>query len=110
MRILTILLTLFFTGCATQKGTKGADAKAATEPVAAAKAAPAEGSQLVTCTKGKDSRTIARRPAATGGCEVAYTVAGNEKVIATAKKDRSYCDKVVEKVKTNLTTDKYSCQ
>ncbi len=118
MRIILAICLLFVCGCASETKTaanadsKGEHTKKGAEAAVTAdkKAAHHDGDGALTCKKGSDTRTIAIREPAGGGCEVAYTVHGTEKVIAHAKSDHSYCKKVADKVKGNLATDKYSCE
>lgn len=64
----------------------------------------------VTCTAGKDERQISKKMTDGGGCEVSYTKHGESNVIADAKNDSSYCDNVMDKIKTNLTNAGFNCQ
>jgi len=109
MKFLVSALALtLLAACATPKATTP---DAHSQPGATAPASSAvKTAGVMTCTKAKDVRTIFRREGKAGGCEVVYTVNGKEKVIATAQHDKSYCDKVAEKTKANLTNDHYTCE
>lgn len=66
-------------------------------------------SDAVVCKAGKDERQIGKREREGGGCEVVYTKHGDTSVIADARNDVSYCDNVVDKIKTNLTNAGFTC-
>jgi hypothetical protein len=86
--------------------TKAADAK---DAAGGEKKAVAEGT--VTCKSGNDERTISSTKGEGGaGCQVMYKKGGEEKSVADAKNDTSYCEKVVDKIKKNLTAAGYTCE
>jgi len=78
-------------------------AKKSTEVKAAATAG------VMVCANGADNRSIENRRLGSG-CEVAYTKSGVTRVVADAKSDLSYCDKMAEKIKANLVAAGFSCQ
>lgn len=69
-----------------------------------------ESTDKVTCKQGTEERSLEKRTAEGGGCEVIYTKGGTPSVIANAKADLSHCDKVHDKIKTNLEAVGYKCE
>gem|GEM_PF-3297811 len=63
-----------------------------------------------TCTSGGASRTVTVLDIAdNGGCGVVYTKDSNPRTVAMAKNDMSYCDKVFENIKGNLSAGGMDC-
>lgn len=67
-------------------------------------------SHSVTCTKGKESRSIESRMAEKGGCAVIYTKGGEAQTVASGKAGSSYCGQVVEKMKGKLLAAGWTCE
>lgn len=65
---------------------------------------------LLTCSLGSDKRIIKRVKPEAGGCQVSYTKMGETKVVADAKNDLVYCDKIMGKIKQNLTQAGFGCK
>lgn len=63
----------------------------------------------VTCTNKSDSRKISVLSVTEGGCGVVYNKMGEDKTVALAKVDMSYCDTVSGKIKTNLEGAGFNC-
>lgn len=122
------LVTLFLANCSSKPTASGATAgvdtavkagqtaatteaeTATTEVTKAAKEATAAVEGAVTCSKGKDERTLSVVKPEAGGCEVSYSKFGEAQTVASAKGDASYCESVVAKIKGNLETSGYTCQ
>lgn len=64
---------------------------------------------LLTCKLGSDERVVKRLKPEAGGCQVSYTKLGETKVVADAKNDLVYCDKIMGKIQQNLTQAGFSC-
>lgn len=62
-----------------------------------------------TCTNKNDSRKISVLNVTEGGCGVVYNKMGEDKTVALAKVDMTYCDTVSGKIKTNLEGAGFSC-
>lgn len=62
----------------------------------------------VKCSLKNDHRVLAVKKKGKG-CELAYNKVGKEEVAASAVNGTSYCQKVMDKIKTNLTNSGYSC-
>jgi hypothetical protein len=86
------------------KGEKGEEKAAKKEE------GKASGASSITCKNGGDTRTLTKKDMEGGGCEVMYNKGGEDKSIAQAKNDVSYCDKTMEKVKDNLTKSGFTCE
>lgn len=63
----------------------------------------------VVCKLGSDERQILRRKPESGGCEVVYLKTGEEKVVANAQNDLSYCDTVMGRIQKNLQQAGFAC-
>lgn len=61
------------------------------------------------CKNGGDIRQISVLKAEDGGCEVQYKRASGSRVVADAKNDLSYCDKVAKKIQNNLVDAGFDC-
>lgn len=108
----TAATTTTATTAKTEKKTKAdkkakSAAKAATTETAAA-TTKAEGK--VTCTTGKETRTLEVKKADGKACEVIYTKAGEAKSIASAIADTAHCEAVTQKVSKNLEAAGYKCE
>lgn len=75
-----------------------------------AEKADAAAAGSITCKSGKDTRTLVKKDMEAGGCEVIYTKGGEEKSIAQAKNDTSYCDKTIGKMKEKLVSGGFTCE
>lgn len=64
----------------------------------------------VICSWQKDLRELHHVARANGGCEVIYKKQGEDKVIAQAKRDISYCQKILNNVRGNLERAGFKCQ
>ncbi|PIR21797.1 MAG: hypothetical protein COV44_11270 [Deltaproteobacteria bacterium CG11_big_fil_rev_8_21_14_0_20_45_16] len=107
---LGILAMTLMVGCkAAHKSEKHHRSK--TSKVKKSASVPAESASAgaMMCVNGADKRSIENRRSG-AGCEVAYTKAGETRVVADAKADLSYCDKMAEKIKSNLIAAGFSCQ
>lgn len=63
---------------------------------------------LITCVRGQDSRSLSLNTDGKG-CQLIYKKYDKETQLAQAKNGKSYCEKIAEKVKSNLAKDGYSC-
>lgn len=105
--LLSILSVLLMTACVTaQKGAAPAS-EAKAEKASAQVQKKAEGQ--VTCASGKDVRKILHRAPAGGGCEVVYSRAGEENVVAQARNEVSVCEKAATKIQKNLISAGFAC-
>jgi hypothetical protein len=92
-----------------------ADTKAATSTTVekakseAAKLTPTEGEGKVECSVKGDSRIIEVR-AKEKGCELAYTKAGKEGVVASSAHGTEYCKKASERLREKLKGAGYECK
>lgn len=68
-----------------------------------------EAASSYACSQGSDERMIEVVKGDNPKCEVFYTKNGEKVSIAHANWDVTYCDKVVNQVKTNLTNAGFSC-
>lgn len=64
----------------------------------------------VTCTSGKDVRTIGVKALESGGCEVMYTKFGEATSVASGSKGSDHCSSVVTKIKDNLQNAGFKCE
>ena len=73
---------------------------------------PYEGTEKskLTCTSGKDVRTVAILEGNTGGCGVVYNKMGADKTIAVAENDMEFCPEVQNKVRGNLEAANFTCE
>jgi hypothetical protein len=101
-------------GCSHQSKTADAPVKpAAAAAPAADKTTPepkgSESASKVECSKKGDDRILESRAKDTG-CELGYTKAGNESIVATASHGTSYCEKALEKLRGKLSDAGYECK
>lgn len=75
----------------------------------AAAVASASASKL-TCTSGKEVRTLEIKSETGKACDLIYTKGGESKSLASAKSDTAYCQKIIEKVSKNLSSAGYKCE
>jgi hypothetical protein len=68
----------------------------------------ADGTKVECAVKG-DSRTLEVR-AKGNGCELAYTKAGKEGIVASAAHGNEYCEKAFEKLQDKLKGSGYECK
>lgn len=115
-----VVSALGFTACSsTKKMNKDAATEAAKTAEASAdkavkatkdaKAKVAAAAGDVTCTSGKDSRTIGVK-AVDAGCEVVYTKFGETSSVASASSGSEHCANVVSKIKDNLSNAGFKCE
>lgn len=64
----------------------------------------------IQCRWQEDTRRIKNVLDKDQGCEVRYTRNGESEVIAHAKNDLSFCDKIVRQTKQNLNEAGFECQ
>jgi hypothetical protein len=64
----------------------------------------------LTCTFKNDNRTITHHKNEDGGCTVKYSKFGESKEVATAKFDRSHCDEIFNRIKSNLIENSFVCK
>lgn len=64
----------------------------------------------ITCKTKDEARTITSREVAGGGCEVLYEKDGQSDVVTFAKAGTNHCDRVLERMRSNLTTSGFSCE
>lgn len=86
------------------KGKEMKDAKTAAKP--ATEAAPAAGT--IECSSGGDKRTIAVK-AVDKGCEVVYEKNGATTSPGSGQNGMSNCNRIQEKIKTNLVNAGFKC-
>lgn len=91
----------------TEKAAVTDAAKKAKEEKAKTKSGETAGS--VTCVLDKDSREIKVVRNGTG-CEVQYTKLGQTNSIANSANGVAHCEKVLEKIKGNLSGSGYKCE
>ena len=61
------------------------------------------------CVHQSDTRTIEAR-AKDKGCELAYTKAGKEGIVASSGNGMAYCEKAADKLRDKLKTAGYECK
>ncbi len=115
----TLTLGLSISACSSKSKTADAqatDAKAAatTETKAApanadkTKAAATSTAGKVLCETSSDKRLIEVRTK-DAGCELAYTKFGKEEVIANSAAGSAHCQKISERIQSNLTEAGFKC-
>jgi len=72
--------------------------------------APAKSPTDVTCAQGNDSRSVKIKTRDDGGCDVMYTKFGVEKSVASGGKGSTHCQKVSEKITSQLTKSGFRCE
>ena len=65
---------------------------------------------VTTCKIKGETRKLSIATPASGGCKLHYTKFGNENVIASAQNDRSYCEKIFDRVKGKLENAGFTCK
>lgn len=85
-----------------------APAQGTKDKVAAEKKSEGAGTKVECSVKG-DERIIEVR-AKDKGCEVAYTKAGKEGVVASSAHGNEYCEKTLEKIQNKLKGAGYECK
>lgn len=78
--------------------------------VAKTKAEATSAASKLTCTAGKEIRTLEIKSGEGKACELMYTKGGETKSLATATADAAYCKTVSEKVSKNLQAAGYKCE
>ncbi len=73
------------------------------------KAAPGAGASKAECSVKGDERVVEVR-SKDKGCELAYTKAGKESVVASSAFGTGYCEKAAEKLKEKLKGSGYTCK
>lgn len=116
MRNLIIVLfgAALLAGCSHEQ--KKADTPAMATPAATAptttdkaKTATSDDMPKAECKMKKETRTLEVR-SKEKGCELAYTKAGKESVVASSGHGFSYCKKALDKIEGKLKASGYSCQ
>lgn len=77
-------------------------------PAPATAASPSAKAKL-SCTHGSDARILELRQM-NKGCELGYTKAGKEAVVATSVNGLGHCEKTLEKIKEKLVASGFTCQ
>jgi hypothetical protein len=109
----TISAALIGVGCSSTKKSEAPAAAAAAAPKQAenskaSAAKPGDGTK-VECSHKGDTRTLELR-AKGAGCELAYTKAGKEGVVASAAHGKDYCQKAFDKLQDKLKGAGYDCK
>jgi hypothetical protein len=113
-----IALTMSLAACASRNKATPPPAQPASSPAAQTapatqttdKAAAAEKETAkVTCTSGKDSRTL-RVLAKVKGCELEYTKNGKASVVASSTLSSKHCDDKLASIKDKLVNAGFNCQ
>jgi len=115
--IVMSLLFLLVSCSSSKKATEKADVKEATATTEAQKSPSAEPakkgeakSNKMVCQNKKDVREISLSQTANGSCEVKYKKSGEEKTVAKAQKDPSYCIEIYERIPSKLQKSGFTCK
>jgi len=115
IRLFFLILSTSLIGCSHQakksEATVPANAKAesAAKTETKAQAADKSSSTKVECSVKGDERVLEVRGKGSG-CELAYTKAGKEGVVASAAHGTDYCEKSLEKLRDKLKGAGYECK
>jgi hypothetical protein len=71
--------------------------------------AEAKEEHMVLCKQNTDERKLANRALKDGGCEVVYSKFGQSTSVATSQNGTEHCQRIVEKMKGNLTASGFQC-
>jgi hypothetical protein len=113
-----IAITMSLAACASGHKAAPPPAQPASSPAAQTKpAAPAadkaatteKETAKVTCTSGKDSRTL-RVLTKVKGCELEYTKNGKASVVASSAINSKHCDDKLASIKDKLVNAGFNCQ
>lgn len=110
-----VSLTLVMGACSHSKKKDQTTAKEAqTQATNAAEEAKKTAIQAATegainCVNKEDKRTIDLRKK-DKGCELAYNKFGKEEIIATSAAGTAHCEKIADRIKTNLIDAGYKCE
>ena len=112
MRSLVVLSVLFLTACSSESKKPEAMASAPAAPAAAptkVETTKPTGRTKVECSIKGDARVLEAR-AKGKGCELGYTKAGKEGVVASSGNGTEYCQKALEKLRDKLKGSGYDCK